>query len=60
MYKNAKKPVKKLLELISEFTKVKGDTKFICINRLFFYILEINIWKLKFEKQYHLQHHQTI
>lgn len=56
LVQNAKKSVKKILELIRELTKVK--VKLICINKLYHYILKINIWKLKFERQYHLQQHQ--
>lgn len=48
MYKNAEESEKKLLAVISEFSKV-NDTKLIYINQLCFYILKINIRKLKFK-----------
>ena len=42
---------KKILELISKFTKMRSTSK----NQLYFYTLIMHNWKTKLQKQYHFQ-----
>ena len=54
---NSKNATRKLLELISEFSKVAG-TKLIHRNLLHFYTLSTKVQKEKLRKQSHLPSHQ--
>ena len=50
---NPKETIRKLLELISEFSKVRQDTKSIHRNHLHFYILTMKNKKEKLRNQSH-------